>query len=186
MDRIVITGLGLVCAIGGSADECFDNAVAGKVGIKEVSSVEHSKCYAHIGAEYPEFVTPDGEDRATALCVKAAEEAVADSGIDVKKDADRVGVMIGSCVGGAVSIEKFYRDYVADPDKAKAEDVLKMPISAIANNVALRFGARGVVDNVANACAAGTMSIAMAADIIRSGKADVMIAGGSDPMSSLA
>ena len=185
-DRIVITGLGLVCAIGNNADECYDNALAGKVGIKEVKSVEHSKCYVHIGAESSDFVTPEGQDRASALCIKATEEAVADAGIDIKSEADRVGVMIGSCVGGAVSIEKFYRDYVADPDSAKAEDVLKMPISAIANNVAHRFGAQGVIDNVANACAAGTMSVAMAADLIRSGKADVMIAGGSDPMSSLA
>lgn len=185
-DRIVITGLGLTCAIGGNADECFSNALKGAVGIKEVKSVEHEKCYAHIGGEYPEFVTPAGEDRATSLCLKAAEEAVADAGLDVKKEADRVGVMIGSCVGGAVTIEKVYRDFVADPDSVKGEDVLKMPISAIANNVAHRFGARGVIDNVANACAAGTMSVAVAADLIRSGKADVMIAGGSDPMSSLA
>ena len=77
-DRVVITGLGLTCAIGGSADECFDNALAGKVGIKEVKSVEHSECYAHIGGEYNEFVTPEGEDRASALCIKAAKEAVAE------------------------------------------------------------------------------------------------------------
>lgn len=185
-DRIVITGLGLTCAIGGSADECFDNAVKGAVGIREVKSVEHEKCYAHIGGEYPEFVTPEGEDRASALAIKAAREAVADAGLDIKKEADRVGVMLGSCVGGAVSIEKFYRDYVADPAKASGDDVLKMPISAIANNVAFEFGAQGVIDNVANACAAGTMSVAVAADLIRQGKADVMIAGGSDPMSSLA
>ena len=73
-DRVVITGLGLTCAIGGSADECFNNAIAGKVGIKEVKSVEHSACYAHIGGEYNEFVTPEGEDRASALCIKAATE----------------------------------------------------------------------------------------------------------------
>ncbi len=186
MERIVITGLGLTCAIGGSADECFDNALAGVVGIKEVVSVEHEKCYAHIGAEYPEFVTPKGEDRASALAIKAADEAIKDAKLDVAKEADRVGVILGSCVGGAVTIEKFYRDYTADPAKASGEDVLKMPISAIANNVAHRFGACGVIDNVANACAAGTMSVAMAADLIRSGKADAVIAGGSDPMSSLA
>ena len=185
-DRIVITGLGLTCAIGGSADECFDNAVKGVVGIKEVGSVEHSKCYAHIGAEYPAFVTPAGEDRASALAVKAAREAVADAKLDVKKEADRVGVIIGSCVGGAVTIEKFYRDFVADPARASGSDVLKMPIAAIANNVALAVGAQGVIDNVANACAAGTMSVAVAADLIREGKADVVVAGGSDPMSSLA
>ena len=185
-DRVVITGLGLICAIGSDVDECFDNALAGKVGIKEVKSVEHSGCYAHIGGENNGFVTPDGEDRASALCIKAAEEAVADSGEGVFDDPSRVGVVVGSCVGGAVSIEIFYRDYVADPDKSSGEDVLKMPISAIANNVALRFGAQGAVDNVANACAAGTMSIAIAADLIRSGKADAVIAGGSDPMSSLA
>lgn len=185
-DRIVITGLGLTCAIGGTADECFDNAVNGTVGIKEVKSVEHSKCYAHIGGEYPGFITPAGEDRASALAIKAAEEAVNDAGLDVKKEASRVGVMLGSCVGGAVTIEKFYRDYTANPEAASGEDVLKMPISAIANNVAHHFGACGVIDNVANACAAGTMSVAMAADLIRTGKADVVIAGGSDPMSSLA
>ena len=185
-DRVVITGLGLVCAIGNNADECFDNALEGKVGIKEVKSVEHSACYAHIGGENNAFVTPEGEDRASALCIKAAEEAVSDSGLNVSADPDRVSVVVGSCVGGAVSIEKFYRDYVADPAKAKGEDVLKMPISAIANNVALKFGAQGAVDNVANACAAGTMSISIAADLIRGGKADAVIAGGSDPMSSLA
>lgn len=185
-DRVVITGLGLICAIGGSADECFDNALKGTVGIKEVKSVEHSQCYTHIGAENHEFVTPDGEDRASSLCIKAADEAVADAKLDVSAAPERVSVIVGSCVGGAVSIEKFYRDYVADPDKASGADVLKMPISAIANNVALRFGAQGVVDNIANACAAGTMSIAMAAELIRSGKADVVLAGGSDPMSSLA
>lgn len=185
-DRIVITGLGLICAIGSSVDECFDNAVKGVVGIKEVKSVEHSKCYAHIGGENPSFVTPEGQDRASALCIKAAREAIADSALDVSKDPDRVGVLIGSCVGGAVSIEKFYRDLLADPDSATGDTALKMPISAIANNVAKEFGAQGVVDNVANACAAGTMSVAVAADLIREGKADVMIAGGSDPMSSLA
>lgn len=186
MEKCVVTGLGLVCALGQSADECFDKAVEGVVGIKTVTSVDTEKCYAHVGGEADFFITPEGEDRASALCIKAAGEAIADAGLNLNGGADRVGVVIGSCVGGAVSIEKYYRDYAADPASAKAEDVLKMPISAIANNVAQKYGVKGEVDNIANACAAGTMSIARACDLIRSGKADVVIAGGSDPMSSLA
>lgn len=186
MEKCVITGLGLVCALGSSAGECFDKAVEGVIGIADVTSVDTEKCYAHKGGEAPFFKTPEGEDRASSLAIKAAGEAVADAKLDIGKDADRVSVVVGSCVGGAVSIEKYYRDYLDDPAKAKKEDVLKMPISAIANNVAEKYGAKGVIDNIANACAAGTMSIARACELIRSGKADVVIAGGSDPMSSLA
>ena len=186
MDRCVVTGLGLICALGDNAEECFDKAARGVIGIDTVTSVDTEKCYAHKGGEAPFFATPDGEDRASALCIKAAGEAIADAKIDIAADAARTGVIIGSCVGGAVSIEKYYRDYLADPVSAKKEDILKMPISAIANNVAARFGAKGVVDNIANACAAGTMSIARACDLIRSGKADAVIAGGSDPFSMLA
>lgn len=183
MKKCVITGLGLVCALGNSADECFDKAVKGICEIKDVDSVYTENCYAHKGGEAKTFASIEGQDRASSLAIKATGEALADAGLDMS-EIDRAGVIMGSCVGGAVSIEKFYRAEV-DGNGTK-EDVLKMPISAIANNVANEYGIKGVIDNIANACAAGTMSIARACDLIRSGRADVVIAGGSDPMSALA
>lgn len=183
--RCVVTGLGMVSAIGNTADECWENAKAGKSGIKPATSVVTEGCYANLGAEVsaPDLDTLPGAeemDRVSRLCVKAAGEAVRDAGLDMQKeDAGRVGVIMGSCVGGVVSIENYYRN------GERAEDVTKMPISAIANMVARAYGAGGVVTNVANACAAGTISIAYACDLIRAGVGDVFIAGGADAFASV-
>ena len=101
-------------------------------------------------------------DRVSKLCVKASGEALSDAKLDLSaENKTRVGVIMGSCVGGVVSIEHYYKNGEC------ADDVKKMPISAIANHVAETYGAGGVVTNVANACAAGTISIADAATASR-------------------
>ena len=82
----------------------------------------------------------------------------------------KASVIIGSCVGGAVSISDYYEH------GKKASDVTKMPISSIAPQVAGQCHAGGVVTNIANACAAGTISIAYACELIRASKADVVFA----------
>ena len=191
--RVVITGLGLINAIGDTVDESWNNCINGVCGIKEVKSVNTAECYAHMGAEASkDFEVDAGEDadkmdRVSLLCVKAVKEALSDSEIDMtKEDADRVGVIIGSCVGGANSIEKFFTAYEENPESAKTEDIIKMPIGVIANHVAKVSGAKGVVTNVGNACAASTISIEYASDLIRAGVGDVFICGGTDTFSSLA
>lgn len=191
--RVVITGLGMINAIGDTVDESWNNCINGVCGIKEVRSVNTAECYAHMGAEASEHFEVDaGEDadkmdRVSLLCVKAVKEALSDSKIDMtKEDADRVGVIIGSCVGGANSIEKFFTAYEENPDSALTEDIIKMPIGVIANHVAKVAGAKGVVTNVGNACAASTISIEYASDLIRAGVGDVFICGGTDTFSSLA
>ncbi len=178
--RCVVTGLGMLNAIGNSVDECWEGATNGKCGIKSPKSVNTEGCYADLGAEVDcdELDnTPYASemDRVSKICVKAAGEAVRDAGLDMtKENATRVGVIMGSCVGGVVSIEDYHRG------NNIAENVTKMPISAIANSVARTYGAGGVVTNIANACAAGTISIAYACDLIRAGMGDVFIAGGAD------
>ena len=187
--RCVITGLGLVCALGDDAASCAASAFSGKSGIKDVASFGTDNCYSHKGAEVAlsdSELCKDKYDRTTLLCIKAAGEALADSGLDLEKeDRTKVGVILGTCIGGAASIDKYYQDsYEGKPvDK---EDILRMPASAIANNVASHFGLDGITANIVNACAAGTMSLAGACDMIRSGKADVFVAGGCDSFSSLA
>ncbi len=183
--RCVVTGLGMLNAIGNSVDECWSQAVQGKSGIKAPKSVNTEGCYADLGAEVDCADldnTPYASemDRVSKICVKAAGEAVRDAGLDMaNENATRVGVIMGSCVGGVVSIENYYRG------TEDAEEITKMPISAIANSVARTYGAGGVVTNIANACAAGTISIAYACDLIRAGVGDVFIAGGADAFAAV-
>ncbi|MCM1165956.1 MAG: beta-ketoacyl-[acyl-carrier-protein] synthase family protein [Lachnospiraceae bacterium] len=187
--RVVVTGLGLVCALGENVGECWSAAVNGVTGIREVKSVNTDGCYANVGAEVAAAsseLSGEDYDRSSLLCIKAAGEALADAGYEVSEEnSDRIGVIVGNCVGGAASIDKYFTDELKNGGGNKS-DILKMPAAAIANNVAKHFGLNGTTANIVNACAAGTISLAYAADLIRAGKADAFVAGGSDSFSSLA
>lgn len=187
--RVVVTGLGLVCALGDSTEKCWSSAVNGISGIKEVKSVNTDNCYAKLGGEVDiksENLSCEDFDRSSLLCIKAAGEALADAGYEITADnSERIGVIVGNCVGGAASIDKYFTDELKNGGGNTA-DILKMPAAAIANNVALHFGLNGTTANIVNACAAGTISLSYACDLIRAGKADAFVAGGSDSFSSLA
>ncbi len=180
--RCVVTGLGMINAIGKNVDECWSNALLGKEGIDKVKSVNSDDCYAHLGAEIKDgdLETDDKYDRVSSICIQASKEAMKDAKItENEEDADRFGVIMGSCVGGVVSIENFIEK------GEKTEDINKMSISSIANNVANMAGAKGVVTNIGNACAASTMSVAYACELIRAGVGDMFIAGGADAFASV-
>ncbi len=181
--RCVITGLGMICAIGNNVDECWTNALSGKSGISHTKTVDTDGCYTDYAAEVKcaELDTPEtaGMDRASKLCIKAAHEAMRDAGLENFGGDKRCGVVMGSCVGGVVSIERYYTQ------EKTAQNIKQMPISAIASQVASAVDAGGACCNIANACAAGTISIAHAADLIRDGRADVVVAGGADAFASV-
>lgn len=183
--RCVVTGLGLISAIGNDVNECWENALAGKSGIKRVTSVDDKDCYANLGAEVDcDSLEVDDlskeVDRVTKLCLKASREAMKDAAYEISdEEASRVGVIMGSCVGGVVSIE----NYVTKGQKT--EDINRMSIGQIATNVANAVGAKGVITNVGNACAAGTISIAYACELIRAGVADAFVVGGADAFASV-
>lgn len=183
--RCVVTGLGMISAIGNNVEECFKHALEGKTGIDKVASVDTTDCYANLGAEVhcdtlEEIEEAKKVDRVSKLCLKASKEALDDSGLVIdEKNAARVGVVMGSCVGGVVSVE----NYVTNG--ANTDDIHKMTIASIANHVANMAGAKGVVTNVGNACAASTISIAYACELIRAGVADAFIVGGADAFASV-
>ena len=187
--RCVITGLGLVSAIGHNTEECFEAALNGVSGISDVKSFDTKDCYSHKGAEVD---LSNGElangkyDRTTALGIKAAGEAIADAGLDMNsEEASEIGVILGSCIAGAACVEKYYNQKCKG-EKGELEDLKAMPASVIAGNVADYFNAGGITANIVNACAAGTLSIALAIDLIRGGKGEIFLAGGCDSFSSLA
>ena len=182
--RCVVSGLGVICAVGNNVEETWKNALNSVSGIHKTTSLDTKNCYADLAAEVncdtlDEIDSPEEKDRASKLCIKAAKEALNDAGLGDFADSSRVSVIIGSCVGGVLSIEKYH---CGGKD---ANEIPKMPIAAIASQVAESCHAGGIVTNVGNACAAGTISIALACDLIRAGKADVVIAGGADSFASV-
>lgn len=183
-NRCVITGLGTINAIGNNVEESWKNALASVSGIDNTKTVDTENCYATLAAEVKcncldKLEGTENMDRSSKLAIKAVMEALGDANLSKFNDDVRVSVIFGSCVGGAVSIDHYYRN------EKVASDIVKMPISAIAANIARYVHAGGVVTNIANACAAGTISIAYACDLIRAGKADIVIAGGSDAFASV-
>lgn len=182
--RCVITGLGIICPVGNDVKESWDSIQAGKSGLGVVKSIDTEGCYANLGGEVfcDELPAPQ-YDRSARLCIKAAEEAISDAGLSEQR-AGEAGVIVGSCIGGAVSID----EYLTAQKEGKEDDsrIPNMAASSIANSAAAYLGLNGVTANIVNACAAGTMSIAYACDLIRSGSGDIFLAGGTDPFSSLA
>ena len=177
--RSVITGLGVISAIGGNLKECWNSILENRSGIAPTETVDTRDCYSNFAAEVKTQLPDSQLDRATVLCLQAAKEAMEDAGLDDFAGDLKTGVIMGSCVGGGQSIEAYYHG------KTDANTIRNMPISAVANHVAALCHAGGLVTNVANACAAGTISIAYAADLIRNGKAEVILAGGADAFSSV-
>ena len=182
--RCVVTGLGIICAIGNDVEETWKNALDSVSGIHKTTSVDTTNCYADLAAEVKcdtldDIDFPEEKDRVSKLCIKATKEALADAGLSDFHDNQRVSVIIGSCVGGVLSVEHYHQH------GRNENDIPKMPIAAIASQVAEFCHAGGIVTNVGNACAAGTISVAYACDLIRAGKADVVIAGGADTFSSV-
>ncbi len=182
--RCVITGLGIVCPVGNNLEESWNSIVNGKTGLAKVTSVNPEGCYADLGGEvFCDSLPAPEYDRSARLCIKAAEEAIHDSGLTAEEKS-RAGVIVGSCIGGAVSID----EYMTAQKDGKEDDrrIPNMAASSIANHTAAYLNLNGVTANIVNACAAGTMSIAYACDLIRSGEGDLFLAGGTDPFSSLA
>ncbi|MBR6317656.1 MAG: beta-ketoacyl-[Fibrobacter sp.] len=182
--RCVVTGLGVICAVGNNVEETWKSALESVSGIHKTTSLDTKNCYADLAAEVKcdtldQIDAPEEKDRVSKLCIKAANEALTDAGLSSFGDDQRVSVVIGSCVGGVLSIEQYHQH------GRDAAEIAKMPIASIASQVAETCGAGGIVTNVANACAAGTISIAVACDLIRAGKADVVIAGGADSFASV-
>lgn len=182
-NRVVVTGMGMITSIGNSVDECFKNAVDGVSGIKDIESVSTEGCYAKKASEVRtdlSDISPDRYlDRATKLAIHALKEALHDSGYTDFENSPRVSCIIGNCVAGVDSIEDYYKNGKDE------KDILEMPMSAISSQVASYCHCGGFVTAIANACAAGTISIAYASDLIREGKADIVVCGGTDAFASV-
>ena len=188
--RVVITGMGAVTPIGNTVDAFWDGIKSEKVGIGSITKFDTSDYKVTLAAEVKDFVAKERLDFKSAkrmevfsqYAVAAAKEAVEMADIHMEEeDPYRVGVIIGSGIGGLNSMEKEHEKILTKGPKRVNPLLIPMMISNMAaGNVAITFGCKGKCTNVVTACATGSHSIGDALRAIQCGDADVMFAGGTE------
>ena len=193
--KVVITGIGMVTPCGNGKDATWAAIKAGKSGIGPITKFDASRCTSQIAGEVKDFdayAEANGlVDRKAArhmatfskYAVAAAVEAWRDAGYteENKPDMDRVGTLIGNGVGGIdVTGEQFRILFDRGPDRISPLAVPELISNEAAGNVSIALGAKGPSQVVVTACASSTDSLGFALDMIRAGRADVVIAGGCE------
>ena len=192
--RVVITGLGAVTPVGLNVKETWQNILAGKSGVAPITCFDVSDFSVRFGANIKDFditsVIPRKEakkmDTFIHYGIAAAKEAIEDSGIEITEDnAERIGVAIGSGIGGLPGIEAGYDAYLSGgPRKISPFFVPSNIINMISGNLSIMYGMKGPNTAIVTACSSGTHNISSAGRMIQYGDADVMIAGGAEMSTS--
>lgn len=188
--RVVITGIGAVSPLGNNAYTSWENAVAGKNGIGPLTRVNADDFPAKVAAEVKDFDPTNfidkkdvrKMDRFTHYAVASALMAVQDSNLTIDdSNADRVGVWIGSGIGGMETFEKQFESFLNRGYRRVSPFFVPMMIPDMAaGQVSIFLGAKGFNSCTVTACATGTNSIGDAFKVIQRGDADVMISGGTE------
>lgn len=191
MNRVVITGLGVVSALGQDLDTFWNNLANGKSGVSQIESFDASEYGTTIAASVKDFNPEDyierrearRMDRFVQFGVVAALKALADAQLNIKEqtDAERVGVIVGSGIGGLTTWEEQHRVLMEKGPKRVSPFFIPMMIANMASGqISMITGAKGPNTTAVTACATGTHSIGDSYKMIQRGDADVMICGGAE------
>ncbi len=192
--RVVLTGLGAVTPVGSTVKGLWDSLLEGRSGVRRIQCFDPSNFSSQIAAEVLNFdpskyLTPKEikkTDRFVQFAIAASKDAVLDSKLNMDNEDDqRVGVIIGSGIGGLHTVEKEYNKYVErgpekGPGKISPFLIPMLITNMAAGQVSICFKAKGPNKAVVTACASGNHSIGDAFSIIRNGDTDIMISGGSE------
>lgn len=188
--RVVITGMGALTPLGNNLETFWNGIKDGKCGIDFIKTFDVSNFKAKVAGELKDFNIEDYMDKKEAkrmdkycqYAMVAAEEAVKNSNLDIESlNKERFGVFIGSGIGGLETITVEYKKLMEKGPNRVSPFMIPMIIGNIAaGNVAIKYGAKGVCSTVVTACATGTNAIGEAFEMIKSGRADVIIAGGCE------
>ncbi len=182
--RVVITGIGAVTPCGLTAEETWQSVRAGRSGVSKVEGFEgHVRSAAQVRdfepEQFMEHRSVRKTDRFAQFAVAAGKMAVADAGIDVRADAERIGCSIGTGIGGLKTEETaHFKLFEAGPDRLNPFWVTALIPNMGAAEISMAIGTRGPLTTECTACAASAMSIGNALLYIRAGMADAMLAGG--------
>ena len=191
LKRVVVTGLGALTPVGHTAEETWTNLLAGKSGAGPITRFDASLFKTHFACEVKDFVPNDlldrkearRMDRFTQFGMVVADEAIADSGLDFEKEnPDRIGVIWGSGIGGIDTFFDQVRGFVDNELNPRFNPFLiPMMISDITpGRISMKHGLRGPNYTTVSACASSTNALIDAFNLIRLGKADVIVSGGSE------
>ncbi len=187
--RVVITGVGAISPIGKTVDECWKSALSGKSGIRRMSLQDPEVFTSRIAGEVKDFDPADyfdrklvkRVDRYTQFAMIAAREAYHGSGLEDYVDPKRLGVIIGSGIGGIETLENEHKVAMERGVNRINPFFCPMMISNIAaGRVGIDLNAKGLNFATVTACATSGHAIAVALDMIRMGRADAILAGGSE------
>ena len=188
--RVVVTGLGLITALGLDLEKSWNGLINGKSGVTPVDRIDISKLACRIAAqiydfepkEHMDFKASRRMDRFSQFAVKSSKDTIADSGLVIdEKNAHRVGVLVGSGVGGLSTLEEQHIRLLEKGEDKVSPFVIPMMIANMAAaHVSIVSGAKGPVSTTSTACAAGSNAIGDSFEIIKRGLAEGMIAGGSE------
>ena len=185
----MITGLGAITPVGNDAPSTWQSAVDGRSGIDFIRSFDPSGYPVRVGAEVKDFdptsVASPKEarklDRNVLLALGAAKEAVGDAGLDGAYEPDRVGILLGSAIGGFIGImEQHEVLQERGPDRVSPNFLPNVLVDSASGQLAISLGYRGPNYAVVSACATGSHSLGEAAELVRRGDADAVLAGGTE------
>src|SRR6476469_7899377 len=187
MRRVVVTGLGAVTPIGADAPATWRAAVAGESGVDFIRSFDASAFPVRIAAEVKDFdptqvAAPKDVrrlDRNVLLALGAGREAVADAGLDGAYPADRVGILFGTAIGGFFGVME-QADVLRErgPDRVAPTFIPNVLVDTASGQLAISLGFRGPNYAPVSACATGSTAVGEAAELIKRGDADAVLAGG--------
>jgi len=188
--RVVITGLGCISPLGNDVETLWNNILKGQSGVGRITRFNSSEFECKIAAEVKDF-DPNIQfgsrearrmDRFSQFAVAASSQALHDSGLEVNdSNRDRIGAIIGSGIGGLGTLFEQMKVFMErGPERVSPFLVPMMLADTAPGMVAINFGLRGPNMAVVTACATGTNAVGEAAEVIRRGDADVMLAGGAE------
>jgi 3-oxoacyl-[acyl-carrier-protein] synthase II len=194
MRRIVVTGLGIVSPVGSDVETAWSNILAGKSGVSLIDRFDTTGFSVRIGAgvqglDLSAYMSPKEARKTDPFIhygIAAAKQAIANAGLEIDdSNAERVGIAIGSGIGGLLGIEKGHSQFLeGGARKISPFFVPSNIINMIAGNLSIEYGIKGPNYAIVTACSTGTHNIGSAARMIAHGDVEVMIAGGAEMATS--
>ncbi len=187
MERVVITGLGTVSPAGNSVEDFWNNISVGNNCINDISLFDTTDFKVKIAAECNIDLTSyfnskelNKIDRFTAFAIIAADQAIKDSNLGTNLDFNRIGVILGSGIGGIKTLENQHTKLLQSPKRVSPYFIPSMISDIAPGHISIKYGFKGPNYSVVSACASSNHAIGNAFKMIKYGDADIIIAGGSE------
>jgi 3-oxoacyl-[acyl-carrier-protein] synthase II len=193
MNRVVLTGIGVLSPIGIGKDEFWQNCLAGRSGIRPIQGFEVGHLRSNLGhqvedPDYKRYIKPANlrrMDRISRMVTASVKLAIQDAGLEMgQEDPERIGIMIGTGLGSSKTVDLFFRDLVRNGPQEVAPLLFQTSVpNAICSHASIEFGIKGINTTFSHKEVSAESAIVHAFEALRRGKAEVVLAGGGDEIS---